>query len=342
MAVNSSHAVPPRHDSSDEELMLQLAHGHQEALGPLYSRYGPIIFNIAAHSLDRAAAEEIVQDVFLTVWRNAAVFTPDRGAFRPWVLQIAHFRVLNELRRRSRRPQLESDPDGLLVARLPDQGPEPEEVAWRDSLRSTVHAAFEELPPAQRQALDLAFFKDLSHEQVAAKLRIPLGTAKTRIRAGLGKLRGKLAPVMAGLALVGIIATLGVRYQAEQAMRQRDERALSLLTSSTTEVIRLVPAPGEPAAEHGQYRGQAGAHIAVVTLSNFPAAPAGKTYQAWILHKGVWTSLGTAQPDAGGRARLIAESPDLAVLPEAIQVTLEPMGGSRSPTGPVMILWPGR
>jgi len=334
--------MPPRHDSSDEELMLQLAHGRQEALGPLYSRYGPLIFNLAAHSLDRAAAEEIVQDVFLTVWRNAAVFDPERGAFRPWVLQIAHFRVLNELRRRTRRPQLESDPDGLLLAGLPDQGPAPEEAAWRDSLRSAVHAAFEELPPPQRQALDLAFFKDLSHEQVAAELKIPLGTAKTRIRAGLGKLRGKLAPVMAGLALVGIIATLGVRYQAEQAMRHRDERALALLTSSTTEVIRLAPAPGEPAAVHGQYRGQAGASIAVLTLSNFPAAPAGKTYQAWVLDKGVWTSLGTAQPDARGSARLIAESRDLAVLPDAIQVTLEPIGGSRSPTGPVVILWPVR
>ena len=137
---NGSRPMPPNEDCSDEELMCQLAAGAQEALGPLYSRYARLIFHLAVRTLDRPAAEEIVQDVFLAVWRRAATFDPARGAFRPWVLQIAHFRILNELRRRSRQPQLELDPDGLHLASLPDDSPEPAEATWRASLAAAATA----------------------------------------------------------------------------------------------------------------------------------------------------------------------------------------------------------
>ena len=333
--------MPAAQDASDEELMAQLATGQQEALGPLYSRYAPLIFNLVAQSLDRAAAEEIVQDVFLAVWRRAETFDPERGAFRPWLLQIAHHRIVNELRRRSRQPQLEPDPEGLRLVNLPDREPEPAEAAWRAQRSEALQSAFEALTPAQRQALGLAFFEDLTHQQVAATLNVPLGTAKTRIRAGLQVLRGKLAPVVAALALGGILAALGVRYQADRAALQRDERALALVTASDTQLIRLTAAPGAPDATHGTYRGKPDATIAVMTFSNFPPAPAGRVYQAWALRNGTWTSLGTIRPDANGSARLIAEGPDLAVPPEAIQVTLEPGAGSAAPSGPVVIAWPG-
>jgi len=191
--MSAVRPMPSPHALSDEELMRQLAAGRQESLGRLHRRYAPLVFKKAAYSLDRSTAEEIVQDVFLAVWRNAGVFSPERGAFRPWVLRIAHFRILNELRRRRRLPRLEPDPDGSLLASLPDDGPEPEELAWRESLRPAMRSACRELPRSQRQAVDLAFFKDLSHQEVAAELRIPLGTVKTRIRTGLRKLRGKLA-----------------------------------------------------------------------------------------------------------------------------------------------------
>jgi len=336
---NGSRPMPPNEDCSDEELMCQLAAGAQEALGPLYSRYARLIFHLAVRTLDRPAAEEIVQDVFLAVWRGAATFDPARGAFRPWVLQIAHFRILNELRRRSRQPQLELDPDGLHLASLPDDSPEPAEATWRASLRATLQAALADLPAPQRQALGLALGEDLTHEQVATELNLPLGTAKTRIRTGLQNLRSKLVPRMAVLALVGFLAFLGVRYQAELAIRQRDERALSLLTTSDLEAIRLAPAPGVPEQTHGHYRSRAGAEIAVLSLSHFPPAPAGQIYQGWVLHAGMWTALGTVQPDVNGNAHLIAEGPELAVPPEAVQVTLEPVGGSPTPSGSVVIAW---
>src|SRR5215472_2210732 len=89
-AMNTLRVVRPWHDLSDEELMLHLAAGEQEALAPLHSRYAPLIFNLAAQSLDRAAAEEIVQDVFLAIWRKAETYDPARGALRPWLLRIAH------------------------------------------------------------------------------------------------------------------------------------------------------------------------------------------------------------------------------------------------------------
>jgi len=171
-------------------------------------------------------------------------------------------------------------------------------------------------------------------------LTLPLGTAKTRIRTGLQRLRGKLAPQLAALALVGILAFLGLSYHAEQVAWQRDERALELVTNSETVNLRVAPVPGVPLETHARYRGRTGADIAIVTFSHFSLAPTGQTYQAWVRHQGIWTSLGTAQPDANGNARLIAEGPALAVLPEAIQVTQEPFDGSMVPSGPVVVAWP--
>src|ERR687884_1994456 len=89
---------------SDAELVGQLARGRQEALGPLYARYASLIFGVAAHSLDTAAAEEIVQDVFLAIWRKADSFDPEQGAFRAWLLQLVHWRGVHEMRRRPPRP----------------------------------------------------------------------------------------------------------------------------------------------------------------------------------------------------------------------------------------------
>lgn len=326
---------------SDEDLMRLLAEGRQDALGPLYSRYARLIFNIAAHSLDRSAAEEVVQDVFLTIWRKAAVFTPDRGSFRPWALQIAHHRILNELRRKSRQPHLDSDPDEIRLVNAPDPGPEPDEVAWRESLRSMMRSAMEELPASQRQAVGMAFFEDKTHEEVAAELHLPLGTVKTQIRSGLQKLRGKLAAVAVGSAIIAVIVTGGVVYHADYQARQRDERALALLTASTMRTLRLTAAPGVSPDTHGQYRGSAGTPLAVLTVSNLTRAPSGETYQAWVRHGGVWRSLGVVHPDTQGHARLIVEGPDLAALPEAVEITREPVGGSPGRRGPVVIAWPG-
>ena len=335
--MRAARGTPDPGSVSDETLMHQLATGQQEALGPLYSRYAARIFRLAAQSLSRPAAEEVVQDVFLTIWRKAAAFDPERGAFQPWIYQIAHFRILNELRRQRRRPLADLEPEGLGMAEVADPDPDPHEAVWREEQRAALRSAIEALPPAQRRALDLAFFEDLSHQQVAAELGVPLGTTKTRIRAGLQKLRASLSPLVAAFVVAVLAAYFGIRYYNDQVARARDERALALVTSSETIAVRLVAAPGVPAATHAVYRGQAGAAIAVLTLDDFPAPPAGQTYQAWIRHGPTWTTLGTITPDQAGNARLIVEKPILAVLPDAIEITREPAGGSPAPTGPVVV-----
>lgn len=328
---------PGGRESSDEELMQQLAAGRQEALGPLYTRYAARIFSLAAQTLDRTTAEEIVQEVFLAIWRKAGTFAPERGTFRAWAFQIAHYRILNELRRRSRQPQLEDDPDGLRVAEAADPMPGPDEVVDLEARRAEVREALNALPQGQRRVLEMAFLEGLTHDQVAATLQLPLGTAKTRIRAGLQKLRVGLAPALGVLVLVaaGLGAVVAIRN--EQAARRLDARALALLTSSETVAVRLRAAAGVPPETHAVYRGHTGAAIAVLTLEKFPAAPAGETYQAWARHGRTWTSLGTVRPDARGDARLIVEGTGVAVMPDAIEVTHEPARGSPSPRGPVIV-----
>src|SRR5436190_1810621 len=269
--MNGNRRMPSTEQAPrDDELMRQVAEGSAEALWLLHRRFARLIFGMAVQSLDRAAAEDLVQEVFLAVWRNARRFDPERGTVRAWVLQITHYRLLNELRHRNRQPDIVPDPEGLVLADLPASDPGPAEVTWEQHRRAVLRSALDELPPPQREALSLAFLEDLTHEQVAVELGVPLGTAE---------------------------------------------------------------------ATHARYRGRPGAGIAVVTFSQFPPAPAGQTYQTWVRHGATWTSLGTVEPDAGGSARLIAEDPALAALPDGVEVTLEPRTGSAAPSGPVVVAW---
>ena len=255
------------------------------------------------------------------------------------MLQIAHHRIVNELRRRSRRPQTGSNEAELDLEALPGNGPDPAENAWHEYRRSAVQAAFAELPPHQAQPLGLAFFEDLTHEQVASVLRLPLGTTKSRIRAGLHALRRKLALVVALLFVACAAVLFGVRDRDSRAGLQRDERALALVTSSDTLSARLVAVAGAPSDAHAVYRGRDGADVAVMTFSNLPMLSAGQVYQVWARHGDAWSSLGLVQPDAHGSARLILEGADVASFPDALEVTREAAPGSTAP-GEAVVAWP--
>ncbi len=327
---------------SDEALMSDLASGHQDAIGLLYARYAPTIHGMAAQALGRSTAEDIVQDVFLDVWRNVSKYDSRRGPLRPWFLQIAHYRIANELRRRSRRPQIQADPDGERLASIAEPGPGQSEEVWNAYRVSALRRALEELPPPQRQALGLAFFEHLSHDEIASALKLPLGTAKSRIRAGLRSLRLRLAPLIATLAGIAMLGVFALRFLSGRNELARDDRALTMLTSSDSEALRMT-APGDPQSRiHGVYRHRSGSPIAVFTLSNFPPAPAGRVYRAWALRGGSWIPLGEARPDASGHARQIAEHPALASRPDGLEVTLEPEPGGAAPSGPIVIAWSAR
>jgi RNA polymerase sigma-70 factor (ECF subfamily) len=323
---------------SDDELMQQLAAGRKDALGPLHGRYAPLIFNLAAQTIGSATAEEIVQDVFVTVWRKAGSFDRERGTFRAWVLRIAHLRVLNELRRRGRRIQIEVDPEGSRVASAPDPAPGPHEETWRAHRRAIIRDAVAALPPPQRQALSLAFLEDLTHEQIAEFLDLPLGTAKTRIRTGLHRLRAHLLPLFAaGLAVLGLFSVWQLR---ERSRLYHD--AVRLVTSSDVVPLRLAATSGPPieTETHGNYRGRPGVPLAVITFSHFQPAPAGRTYHVWGEFGGRWFHVGTVHPDVAGHDLLIVEGAHLKLPPTALKVTLETVRTPLEPSGPTVIAWP--
>ena len=186
VAAIDAHPVP------DEDLVRQLAQGRHEALEVLQERYGPLLTSLAARQVGRPAAEEIVQDVFLTVWRHAHDFDRRRGTFRAWVVQIARRQTINELRRRRSRPEPDADPEGVLLNALPDQAPDVADQLVVDERRTAVRGAVGTLPQLQREAVALAFLDELTHREVARALRVPLGTTKTRIRSGLLNLRVEL------------------------------------------------------------------------------------------------------------------------------------------------------
>ena len=327
---------------SDEALLRAIASGESEAIGPLYARYAPTIFGMATPALGRAAAEEVVQEVFVAVWTGARSYDASRGPVRPWLLQIAHYRIANELRRRRRRPERAGKEEDAGLARISDPAPDQSERAWLAYRREALRRALERLPVPQRQALGMSFFEELSHAEIAKLLGLPLGTAKARIRSGLKGLRVALAPLVAVLVVAGALTLVLFRARSVEKDLARDERAMAMLTSSDTEALRLLPLPGVEPSAHGVYRARRGTPLAVLTLSNFSAAPKGRTYQAWIERQGRWISLGTARPDGSGKARLTVEDPVLAERPDAVEVTLEPAGGSPVPSGPVLVRWPVR
>lgn len=174
----------------DADLMRRLAGAETEALRELYGKYGSLVFGVALRiARDRALAEEIAQDVFVSAWRSAAAYSAERGSVASWLARIARNRAIDEIRKgRLRNAEARDDWADLADAREPG----PEEEASRGARAAAVREALSALPERQREALSLAFFQGLTHAEIAAALSLPLGTVKSRIRDALIALRGKL------------------------------------------------------------------------------------------------------------------------------------------------------
>jgi len=339
MKVENLGSDERRQAMTDEELMAELAAGRQEALQALHQRLAPLVFHIACRSLDASAAEEITQDVFLRVWQKAGAFDPARGSFRSWVLQITHRRVLNEFRERGRRPRLDGQSELALVD-VSAHDPGAEEHLWAEYQKSAIRRALAALPQEQGQALRLAFFQDLTHEQMASFLELPLGTVKGRIRLALEKLNTPLSRLVA--ALVAAIGLTAYGWNHHRSTLLRDERVLAMLTGSHMEALRLAPpAPQGPIEQgpHANYRSERGGTVAVFNLSNLPAPTAGSTYRLWRQAGGAWKLLAEPVPAVSGRGRLVLELSD-PVWPEALVLTAEDRRPGPAPAGPRVLAWP--
>ena len=179
---------------SDEQLVTQAAEGDSAALESLYDRYSSAVMGLALKIMgDRATAEEVVQETFWRVWRNAGTFQVQRGSFTAWLFGIARNVSIDLWRRRKARPQPAFDEaEEEQMDRALDPETDVAELAWIRVRHQQVRAAMASLPPLQRQVLEMAYFAGLTRQEIAEATGEPLGTIHTRARLALQKLHEAL------------------------------------------------------------------------------------------------------------------------------------------------------
>jgi RNA polymerase sigma-70 factor, ECF subfamily len=195
----------------DAELLARVAAGDQAAFAAVYDLHADVVFGSVLRFLrDRELAEEVVQDAFLAMWRNAAHYVPDAGSALGWLLGIARNKSIDRLRASARRPRLvvlggpeaerDTELDRIMAAGDRVGGPGwadagPEEAATRAWTAAVVRTALTAMPDAERQVLELAYDEGLTQTEIAQRLGWPLGTVKTRTRRALATLRAVLAEI---------------------------------------------------------------------------------------------------------------------------------------------------
>ncbi len=176
--------------------MALVQQGDPNAFELIYDRHGSAAFSLAYRMVgNRAVAEDVSQEAFLSIWRSRLRYEPERGSVRSWVLGIVHHRGIDALRRNQVHDKRRTSAEGLEERQ---EAPERTdvEVARREEAR-TVRAALGGLPEQQVKVIELAYFGGFTHTQIAEMLQMPIGTVKGRMRLGLEKLRRQLAGEMA-------------------------------------------------------------------------------------------------------------------------------------------------
>lgn len=184
------HVIDHLHDLTDYELLQQLSRGTLDALSALHERYAGYALALAYETLrDRGRAEDVVQEAFVSIWRFAEGYDAERGDFRLWLFSIIRHRCIDELRRQRVRPYLLQMEAWQLI-------PGPSDV-WQEVLQrltsDVVRGALSQLPPEQRETIELAHFYGYTQIQISEHLGVPLGTVKSRMRLAVVKLRDLLA-----------------------------------------------------------------------------------------------------------------------------------------------------
>src|SRR5215208_4072568 len=180
---------------SDEQLMARLGGPELEAaLSTLYDRYNRTVYAVGLKILgERSLAEELVQDVFLKVWRSSRTFDPSRASFSTWLYRVTRSGALDLYRKRaSRVRQVPNGDPHVAIAEDASEGPQ--EVVDESWLFWRVSRALEALDAAHREVIDLACFGGLSQREISLRIGVPLGTVKTRTARAFKRLRGELAP----------------------------------------------------------------------------------------------------------------------------------------------------
>jgi RNA polymerase sigma-70 factor (ECF subfamily) len=188
--------VPDLRDLADEDLMQVVQKGDPRAFEVLYDRHCGAAFSLAYRMVGtRIAAEDIVQEAFLAIWRSGARYDRSRGSVRTWLLGIVHNRAIDALRRAVVHDRRRAGDEGL-AERLEAPERTELEIARRDEARA-VRGALEGLPAEQVQVIELAYFGGFTHAEIADMLGAPVGTVKGRMRLGLQKMRASLEGALA-------------------------------------------------------------------------------------------------------------------------------------------------
>jgi RNA polymerase sigma-70 factor, ECF subfamily len=179
------------HLLADEELMSLVERGRADAFEIIYDRHSAAAFSLAYRICGaRAAAEDSIQEAFLSIWRGGGRYQRDRGSVRTWLLGIVHHRSIDSLRRNLVHDRRRAGDEGI-EERFASRELTDVEAARRDEARK-VRAALDELPPDQCRVIELAYFGGFTHTEIAAMLETPIGTVKGRMRLGLEKMRTRL------------------------------------------------------------------------------------------------------------------------------------------------------
>ena len=187
---------PSQHATSmiDPNLLARVVKGDQQAFSQLYDHSSTLLFTLAVRILgNHEEAAELLQDVYLEVWRKVSRYDVGRGTPIAWLVTLTKSRAIDRLRARaSRGYQATNSLEAGTATQVADHGPSPFETQADQELCIAVGAAVAGLPIAQQQAIELAYYEGLSHTEIASRLNQPLGTVKTRIKLGMSKLRDSL------------------------------------------------------------------------------------------------------------------------------------------------------
>jgi len=180
----------------DEELMQRLAYRDLVAFRALYDRYGNLVYSAALRVVrDAQIAEDMVQEIFLRIWRKPESYVAQRGRFVTWLTSVTRNRAVDEVRSRGRRFRHETASPEEQERELPaSEQDDPALTAELSDQRRLILAALQQIPAEQREIIELAYFGGLTQQEIADLLSQPLGTVKTRIRLGMQKLRAAVTP----------------------------------------------------------------------------------------------------------------------------------------------------